>query len=173
MTIGTMVTSLWLSSATLCRTAISSSARRFASMRTWEYRESMARETCRRCSTLLADPVFSALGGWAKQRAVFLNNLITINSHVEMARVSTISVEIPGRVGRRQCPALRFGSGFGLFDQGSPHGSEGSVGSLLQTKPPRDACACSLESISQSSSGGISDSQAGQFWLGAQNTSLL
>src|SRR6185437_10899715 len=50
-------------------------------------------------AALLADPVFSALGGWAKQRAVFLNGLITINSHVEMARVSTISVEILGRVG--------------------------------------------------------------------------
>jgi hypothetical protein len=38
--------SLRFSSAAHCRAAISSRARRFASIRTWEYRESMARETC-------------------------------------------------------------------------------------------------------------------------------
>ena len=48
-----------------------------------------------------------------------------------------------------------------------------SVVSLLQTKPPRDAYACALESIFRLSSGGILDSQAGQFSLGAQITYLL
>jgi hypothetical protein len=50
-------------------------------------------------SALLADPVFSALGGWARQRAVFLSGLTTINSRVEMGRVSTISLEQLGRIG--------------------------------------------------------------------------
>lgn len=50
-------------------------------------------------SALLADPVFSALGGWAKQRAVFLNGSITLNSHVEMGRTSTFSMEVLGRIG--------------------------------------------------------------------------
>jgi len=39
-------TALRFSSAALWRAAISSRARRFASIRTWEYRESRARETC-------------------------------------------------------------------------------------------------------------------------------
>jgi hypothetical protein len=50
-------------------------------------------------AALLADPIFSALGGWAKQRAEFLSGIVTINSHVEMGRVSTISLEILGRIG--------------------------------------------------------------------------
>src|SRR5437879_1115837 len=36
---------------------------------------------------------------------------------------------------------------YGFVISRSPDGSEGSVVSLLQTKPPREACACSLESI--------------------------
>jgi hypothetical protein len=50
-------------------------------------------------AALLADPAFSALGGWGRQRAVFLSGLTTINSQVEMGRVSTISVEQLGRIG--------------------------------------------------------------------------
>ncbi len=50
-------------------------------------------------SALLADPVLSTLGGWAKQRAVFLNGSTVVNAHVEMGRVSTVSVEFIGRIG--------------------------------------------------------------------------
>jgi len=50
-------------------------------------------------SAILADPAFSALGGWATQKAIFQDGLITIKAHVEMGRVSTMSLELLGRVG--------------------------------------------------------------------------
>lgn len=46
----------------------------------------------------LAEPYFSALGGWAKQKAAFADGRIKIYGDVAMGRTYFYSVEIPGRI---------------------------------------------------------------------------